>query len=256
MTALLASSPHHAASSAAEPMPCVPRPATALRSPAISVKPSSASSVEEPRVSLLPQRSRVGAVGRDVGDRLELARPRPERVLGGGSQARPLAAEAVGVVGLRARPLGEEVGRAGRHHDRRDAGGRDRGHGDQRRRRPDAAAQREDQPEHDERDREVHPCAAGVGEQDADQQDRQQHGLGGQPRRQQPGTDDLLDQDQRGRDEERPEDVRVLEEGPAAIALRQQLGAGQRPEQREHPDHGRGDRRGEIGAHEQQRAPA
>ena len=42
----------------------------------------------------------------------------------------------------------------------------------------------------------------------------------------------------------------------AAVALRQQLGTGQRAEQREHPDHGRCDRRGEVGAHEQPRAPA
>ena len=227
MTALLASSPHHAASSAAEPMPCVLRPATALRSAGDQREAEQRQQREQPRVALLPQRSRVRAVGRDVGDRLELARPRPERVLLGGLEPRALAAEALGVIGLRARPLREEVAGAGRHHDR----GHD--HARRRPRSPRTAPRPCRPPPRSER---ISPSTTSAerrgsptrraSRRTARRASRiaEQHGLG-RPAAPTGGAECTISSIRisAGGIEERPEDVRVLEEGPAAVALRQQL---------------------------------
>ena len=117
-------------------------------------------------------------MGRDAGDGLELPRPGAERVLLGRFQPRALPAEALGVVGLRARPLGQEVPGAGREHDaghdhhQRDADRREREH------LPGIRAQTQHEPQHQQAEPEVQPRTARVGEQHARQQDAEQRELG------------------------------------------------------------------------------
>ena len=104
------------------------RPRTAFRPAKIERDHQQREHRHQPEHALLGQRPDVGAVRRDRHIRLELAGPDAERIGRDEPQPRLLRVEARGVVALQARPLAEEVRRAGdrdedRQRDERDEQG-------------------------------------------------------------------------------------------------------------------------------------
>ena len=216
---------------------------------------------QQPDQPLLRHRAHVDAVRgklicvarRDDADRLELARADADRFLERQLQSGALREEALAVVALERGALLEEAERAG---------GRDHGEGDhshdgdreQREERPAAAAppHGEDREQDDHADHRARPRGAGVGEQDPQDQHDEDEALRERAHAKQPRVDQLLEQDQRRGDEERPVDVRVLEQRLRPQAVRGGEGGAARDgeEQREGGDGGVHERGGDVHAHE------
>ena len=151
-------------------------------------------------------------------------------------------AAVVALVHLRA--LLEERQRSREGHDRRDRGERDQHDGERAGRAlATASPEADDHEHHDQPDDEVQPGRAGVREEHAEAEHEEQHRLGRSPGPEQARREDLLEHDQRCRDEEGPEHVRVLEQALGPTDPREQVVARKRHEQGERGDQ-RGDDRG------------
>lgn len=204
----------------------------------------------QPQAALLGEHPDVHAVGRDRLDELELPRADAERVRLGEAGPAALGGEPPDVVGLGAGPMFQQGAGAGQR-DRRgaDAGERDDQRHPDRQTAAGVGAQRDHEQHHGQRDGEVQPARARVGEQDAERQNREAHGGGSPAQAQEPGPQRLLDEDRSGGDEERPEDVRVLEQplGAGGALTEQRLVPGVRHDEREQRQGRSGDGTDDVG---------
>ena len=190
---------------------------------------------------------------RDRRDLLELTGAGAERILLGRVDPHGLGSEALRVVALWTRSLGEEVGRSAHHHGSADEGRDAEPDSEERQRAPRAAAaQREHDEHHDHAERKVEPRAA---------REREEHA-----ERECDEADRLRSAGSRaGRAVTSNSSIRIsaagMRNGPKtfgswkkrahAAVLEQELGARERHEQRQRAEQGRRDRREDIAARDQ-----
>ena len=206
--------------------------------------------------ALLEDHPHVGRVGRVGQLGLGRAGPVAERLLGHPVQRLILRAEAVLVVALLGlRALAEEAKRARCREQSERQRAADDEHRDRAQHRPNALPSPEvDEDDADEGHGEVAPGRAREREDDAARAGREQHEEAARGVAEQARAGDLLEQDRRGRHEERPEHVGVLEEPLSArVLVDHEAEARQVRLQREHRDHRRAGGREDVGLDHQPR---
>ena len=165
--------------------------------------------------------------------------PMPSGYLRGQLDAGELSPEPLHVVRLEARALTQECERRGDRKSREeDSGRRDHSHEEGHRSAPAPAPQGK-HAEHDERaDDEVQPGRTREREDDAHGEDREEGHLRCEASSQKARGHGFLQEEEGGRDEERSEDVRILEQALGTRAADEDGMAGESDEERE-DRHGR-----------------
>ena len=160
-----------------------------------------------------------------------------------------MGAETVGVVALDASSVREEIpGSTQRDRARNERSGDQREDEREKDLASASTPHRHDQEHHSDTDGQIGPGPARVREDQAKREEEKEEPFQDAPEAEEPGSDGLLHVDEHGGDEERAEDIRILEERMHAVFEHHEIAARKRQEERQQTEGRRERGRGDVAA--------